>query len=85
VPDARDRRRVLIRPIDGRTAEVARLFTSLGQAMAGLTARHSNRELRIISGFLSDAIRIFEEETRKLSAGPARKTARPAAARRRKS
>jgi len=64
--DPRDRRRVIVRLLPRREAELAPLFSSLGRAMAELCGRYRQKELALIEDFMARTIRVLHEETLRL-------------------
>jgi DNA-binding MarR family transcriptional regulator len=66
VRDASDRRKVLVRPVPERAAEVGKLFDSLNKAMMQLCAEYSVNELTLIRDFATRLDDLMQSETRKL-------------------
>jgi DNA-binding MarR family transcriptional regulator len=66
VRDARDRRKVLVRLLPERAAEVGRLFESLDRAMRRLYAKYSTADLALILEFAARLEEVMQAETRKL-------------------
>jgi DNA-binding MarR family transcriptional regulator len=64
--DARDRRKVIVRPVPERGAEVGKLFESLDKSMQQLYARYTSAELALIRDFAGQLDLVMQEETRKL-------------------
>ncbi len=64
--DPVDRRKVIVRTVAERAAEVGQLFESLDQAMRQLFARYTNAELTLIHGFAVRLDEIMLAETLKL-------------------
>jgi len=58
VPDAQDRRKVMIEALHERDEEVARLFGPLLQKMATLMAQYSDAELAFMLTFMRQSIEI---------------------------
>lgn len=61
--DAADRRRVLVTATAGRPD----VFGGLAAAMATMTSRYSEAELRVIADYVTRTVDILRAETRKLS------------------
>lgn len=66
VRDAQDRRKVLVRPMPGRAAEVGRLFESLERAMRKLYSEYSTASLALILEFAGKLEEVMQAETKKL-------------------
>jgi DNA-binding MarR family transcriptional regulator len=68
-PDPRDRRSVIVRPLEDRwlRERVAPIFESLGRAMAEEAGHYSARELDLIRDDFERTIRVLREETAKVS------------------
>ena len=68
-PNPRDRRSVIIRPLENRAlAElVTPIFESLRGAMAAVDGGYSARELAVIRDYFEKTIRTLREETAKVS------------------
>lgn len=61
-----DRRKVVIRPVRERLAEVGALFESLAREMTKLCERHSVEEIDVIRGYMKSTADVFRSETRRL-------------------
>jgi DNA-binding MarR family transcriptional regulator len=61
-----DRRKVIIRTIPDRYAEVARLFAGLAEKMGTLCAGYSEEELAIITDHMARSAEVFRSETQRL-------------------
>lgn len=71
--DPRDRRKVMIQPVlekEKMEAEIAPLFTSMGQQREDLPSSDSEQELAIIHNFVSRSITLLQAETTKPSTDP---------------
>lgn len=68
VRDPEDRRRWELRPLPGRQAEIATLFTPLGTAMANLAGRYDDRQLEAITSFLTGLEAVLDEQAEALRA-----------------
>jgi DNA-binding MarR family transcriptional regulator len=64
-----DRRKVVVRVVPERLADVARLFRSLSEGMTELCGRYSEAELRVIADYMSRSADLFRQETRRLREG----------------
>jgi DNA-binding MarR family transcriptional regulator len=64
--DPGDRRKVIVRTVPGRAAEIGKLFESLDRAMRQLFARYTNAELELIQAFASQMDQLMQAETLKL-------------------
>jgi DNA-binding MarR family transcriptional regulator len=72
--DPGDRRKVIVRVVPERAAQVRRLFASLNRTMRNLYAQYTGPELALIRKFASQLEQVMESETRKLredKSGPA--------------
>lgn len=65
-PDPQDRRKVLVRAVDGVFGDV---FSELSAAMAKVTARYTPEEQQVIGDWVVRTIDVLKEQTNKLSAG----------------
>jgi DNA-binding MarR family transcriptional regulator len=63
---AGDRRKVIVRPVAERAAEVGKLFESLDGAMRQLFAGYTDAELKLIEDFAHRVEQLMEAETLKL-------------------
>ena len=61
-----DRRKVVIRPVPERVAEVGRFFEPLAKGMATLCAGYSEAELKVIMDYLTRLADLFHCETQRL-------------------
>jgi len=61
-----DRRKVVVRVIPEKMAEVQRLFQPLGEAMNALCSGYSETELETIVDYLTRAAALFRQEARRL-------------------
>lgn len=64
--DLSDRRKIFVRPIPERGAEIGRLFESLDRAMRQLYAAYSVADLTLLRDFAIEADKVMLAETRKL-------------------
>jgi DNA-binding MarR family transcriptional regulator len=64
--DVNDRRKVFVRPVPERAAEIGRLFESLDRAMRQLYAEYSVADLTLIRDFAVQAAKVMQAETQKL-------------------
>jgi len=64
--DASDRRKVFVRPVPERAAEIGRLFEPLDRAMRQLYAEYSIADLELLRDFAIQAARVMQAETQKL-------------------
>jgi DNA-binding MarR family transcriptional regulator len=69
VRDAKDRRKVLVRPAltPARERQCCQLFDSLGESVGSVAASYSERELKVILDFLERSAEVLHAETVKLS------------------
>ena len=61
-----DRRKVIVRAVPERFAEVARLFQPLAKGMAGICAEYSPQELETIRDYLSRSAEVLRRATKAL-------------------
>jgi DNA-binding MarR family transcriptional regulator len=71
-----DRRKVLIRVIPDRFAELHKLFGSFCAGMETLCTRYSARDLKVIADYLSRSADLFRRETQRLQGEDSGPTAR---------
>jgi DNA-binding MarR family transcriptional regulator len=64
--DSRDRRKVFVRPVPERGAEIGKMFESLTRAMRQLYATYSVADLTLLRDFAMEADKVMLAETRKL-------------------
>jgi DNA-binding MarR family transcriptional regulator len=67
-PDPHDRRRVIIRAVYDRMAELETVFGSFVAALDDLNARYSEAELVLIRDYMQNAIAVMQREAAKLNA-----------------
>lgn len=85
VPDAEDRRRVLIKGNDQRLPDAWRLYAPMVRAMADACTNYSDEQLGLIADFMQRCAQVLETQIQHLqpheapqpSAEPAQKSARP--------
>lgn len=65
--DVTDRRRVYVRAVPEKSAQVGLLFKSLGQAYAALCERCTDEELQFLAKFYEASIQLLSAETVKLA------------------
>ncbi len=64
--DPSDRRKILVRPLEGRAEEVARLFAPLDQALSDLFEQYTTEELTLLNEFALRVGQILHQETARL-------------------
>lgn len=64
--DPNDRRRVVINPVPDRAEEIQHLFAPLSEAITALSSTYSDAELEIIYDFVTKAVEILHQQTRRL-------------------
>ena len=64
--DSSDRRKVFVRPIPERAAEIGKMFESLTRSMRELYAKYSVADLTLLRDFATEADQVMLDETRKL-------------------
>lgn len=68
--DNRDRRRVIIKPLDnGKNTEVVKLFSPLRNDMAELLSQYDDRDAKMIADFAARAAEVFKDHTEQLRRG----------------
>ena len=67
VPDARDRRRVLVEPVRGRVTAARGRFASTQRSLRELWRRYSDGDLAVIADFLDRNAERLRAETTKLA------------------
>ena len=77
VRDPQDRRKVLVEPILAPMQHVIPIFHDLGRAMAAVCMRYDEGQLRVIYGFLEQAIAVMMEQTERLRDRAAPRESRP--------
>ena len=73
VPDAEDRRRVVITSVEGRAPNMRHLFLPMMEGMASLCDGYSNEQLELIAGFMRGCGQVTEaqiEHLRQFVDGP---------------
>ena len=68
VPDPADRRKVIVELVPESLQERSQVYQPMGEAMARLCERYSDRELELLLGFMDSAAAILHEEAIKLRA-----------------
>ncbi len=66
--DPADRRRILVRPLLDRMAEIDAVYEPLDEAMARVLDRYEPPERSAIGAFIEQAIAVFEDQTARLRA-----------------
>jgi DNA-binding MarR family transcriptional regulator len=69
-PDPADRRRVLVTATPDRRPDLSGVFAELGQEMAQFLDRYDERELAVISDWITNTIKALRTQTRRLSQDP---------------
>jgi len=65
--DPNDRRRVIIVPLSERREEVKAIYRSVSNATAELLSQYSEAELKLIQGFLTQIMGMYQVELQKMS------------------
>lgn len=65
-PDPGDRRRMLIVPVPGGSAQVQEVFSDLGAAMAEMMSRFNDEQLAVIAEYARGTIAVLTEQTRRI-------------------
>lgn len=73
--DPSDRRKILVRPLEERAEEVARLFVPLDQALSDLFEQYTTEELALLNAFTTRVGQILQQETIRLHEEPNQETA----------
>jgi DNA-binding MarR family transcriptional regulator len=76
--DPRDRRRVIVRSLAEREAEIGRFYARLTEPMTALAADYTERELAAVVGYLGRTVAILEAQTTLLRKERARRRRRSA-------
>ena len=77
-PDAHDRRRVIIEPVQERRTEIAPLYASVYRATTALFNQYDEAQMTVILDFLRQSVAIMREELARLKDAPPVPTGRPA-------
>ena len=69
-PDTRDRRRVIVEPVQERRTEIAPLYASVYRATTKLFSQYDEAEMAVILRFLEQSVEIMRKELARLKNTP---------------